>query len=180
MNEYPKLDEATPDEHVRLVSDQQRFGGHCNALGSVTYGDHDSVFFIQSDPATTDATPTSTSTSASTAAVESAATVPPATAVSASSGAGSPTDPLPLSFFSPVEWRAHCADLGASAPRVPQVVALDLNGHYTVALAALVERPGTGQPAFALVNFNTSATNYLGNPTLAWTFDAFALRFNTL
>jgi hypothetical protein len=47
-NQYPLITEATPDEKVRLVS-EERFGGVASTNRTISYSEDSSVYFIQTD-----------------------------------------------------------------------------------------------------------------------------------
>ncbi len=48
-NQYHEISKATPDEYVRIMEEEKRFGGKADAEkpGKVTFGEHDSVFIVE-------------------------------------------------------------------------------------------------------------------------------------
>ena len=163
MNQWPERDDATLDERLRL-DEESRFGGVRVGKNEFRYADGDSVYFVHNFANNM--------------------------------------------FYSPEEWaelRSNFSNLG------PQVVVIDLNGHFVVAVACHIRQAGrtsdttdlsthlesamscslgvegeakvgseiaaihepeaAGTPT--LVIFNTTTTNYLNNPSVAFTFDTF-------
>ena len=142
MNQWPERGKATVDERPRL-EEEARFGGKIVGKDRIAYKDQDSVYFIHS------------------------------------------FHPKPPCFRSPEEWEIYqitCSDEGNNSSDhnvvdSPHLVVIDLNGHYVVSVACYLEKNlnnnnnNNKSVEPTLLVFQTTGTNYLSNPAIAFVFD---------
>ncbi len=144
MNQWPARDAATPALRSRLAA-EERFGGRVAGGGTVVYAESDSVYFLHS------------------------------------------FHPENV-FRSPEEWAlihgggggggGGSAGGGGAAVRRSRVFVLDLNGHFVTAVACrLCASCGAGagveeSAGPALLVFNTTDSDCLAAPAVAYAFDA--------
>lgn len=91
-------------------------------------------------------------------------------------------------FVSPSEWRGLPREQARVDESGPRIVALDLAGHFVIAIACMLQTntPNGGHdatssiggstggaPVPALIIFNSTKTSYLENPSVAYAFDTF-------
>lgn len=140
-NQYFEIDDATEDERERILKDEACFGGVRNPDGTVTFREGESVFFMERFDCI------------------------------------SPQGKVERRLQTPEQWAkleevAPTAAATASSANLPvKVFAVDLNGHYSAALACKVEDQDAREVRNILFLVNSTCNVYASEPSMTWLYD---------